>query len=109
LSIEIADFDSHLAQLWDTAERTTIAAEADGVDILAVTEGAGQPKHVILVAQYRPPLGKMSLEFPAGLVDAGETCEQAAIRELKEETYESSIFSCSPCCILSQNPRILTV
>lgn len=30
--------------------------------------------------------GRFSIEFPAGLVDAGESLEQAAKRELAEET-----------------------
>ena len=45
--------------------------------------------HVILVEQYRVPLGRMSLELPAGLVgdeQEGEAIEAAAIRELEEET-----------------------
>ncbi len=41
---------------------------------------------VILIRQYRPPLGADAVEFPAGLVDEGETPAQAAIRELREET-----------------------
>jgi len=40
----------------------------------------------LLVEQFRPPVGKATLEFPAGLIDAGETPEQAALRELREET-----------------------
>jgi len=52
--------------------------------ILAVDEN-----HVILVEQYRVPLGRSCLELPAGLVGddvAGEAAEVAAIRELEEET-----------------------
>jgi len=52
--------------------------------ILAVDDG-----HIILVEQYRVPLGGMCLELPAGLVGddvAGEAAEIAAIRELEEET-----------------------
>lgn len=54
--------------------------------ILAVDDG-----HVLLVEQYRVPLGKPCLELPAGLVgddDAhpGETDEESAARELEEET-----------------------
>lgn len=41
---------------------------------------------VILVRQYRPPLGQMELGLPAGLVERGEDPEAAARRELLEET-----------------------
>ncbi len=44
---------------------------------------------VVLVEQYRVPLGRRSLELPAGLVGddhAGEPVTQAAARELEEET-----------------------
>lgn len=41
---------------------------------------------VVLIRQYRYPLGGYIYELPAGLVDAGENYHQAAIRELKEET-----------------------
>lgn len=47
----------------------------------------------ILVRQFRPPTGKYMIEFPAGLVDAGETPEKSAVRELYEETgYEGKIL-----------------
>lgn len=52
--------------------------------ILAVDDG-----HVILVEQFRVPLGRMCIELPAGLVgDHGdeEDTEVAAARELEEET-----------------------
>lgn len=41
---------------------------------------------VVLVRQYRYPIGGFVYEFPAGLVEPGEDMEQAAIRELYEET-----------------------
>lgn len=50
--------------------------------------------HVLLVEQYRVPLGRNCLELPAGLVgdeEAGEEATTAAIRELEEETgYRAS-------------------
>ncbi len=51
--------------------------------ILAVDAG-----DVILVEQYRVPLGRNCLELPAGLVgdeDASESVEASAARELEEE------------------------
>ena len=41
---------------------------------------------VVLVRQYRPPLERMELGLPAGLVEEGEKPEAAARRELLEET-----------------------
>ncbi len=40
----------------------------------------------VLIRQFRPPINSYVLEFPAGLIDPGETAEQTALRELKEET-----------------------
>ena len=41
---------------------------------------------MLLVRQFRPPMGAVTIELPAGLVDPGESPEAAALRELKEET-----------------------
>ena len=54
--------------------------------ILALDDG-----HVLLVEQYRVPLGKNCIELPAGLVgdhddNQNEDASIAAIRELEEET-----------------------
>ncbi|QNO26290.1 NUDIX hydrolase [Sphingopyxis sp. OPL5] len=56
--------------------------------ILAIDEAA-DGRHIILVEQYRVPMGKNCIELPAGLVGddhAGEASEIAAARELDEET-----------------------
>ncbi len=42
--------------------------------------------NVVLVRQWRQPLGAFTLELPSGGVDAGEAPEAAAGRELFEET-----------------------
>ena len=42
--------------------------------------------NVYLVRQYRHAIGENVLEAPAGLMEEGETPEQAALRELREET-----------------------
>ena len=54
----------------------------DWVNVVAVTP----EKRVLIVQQYRFGVGRTTLEIPAGIVERGETPEQAAIRELKEET-----------------------
>ena len=41
---------------------------------------------IVLVRQYRYPVGKVTLEIPAGKLDAGEEPLICAKRELKEET-----------------------
>jgi len=43
-------------------------------------------RRLLLVRQFRPPAGGQVLEFPAGLVDAGEDAAATAVRELREET-----------------------
>lgn len=48
---------------------------------------------IILQKQFRPPINAVTIEVPAGLVDAGETPEEAAIRELKEETGYVGVVS----------------
>lgn len=45
-----------------------------------------QPDKIVMIRQYRYPLDDYLYEFPAGLIDEGETAAQAAIREMKEET-----------------------
>ncbi len=56
--------------------------------ILAIDDAA-DGRHVLLVEQYRVPLGRRCIELPAGLVGddvAGEDPAVAAARELEEET-----------------------
>lgn len=40
----------------------------------------------LMVKQWRHGAKKLSVEFPGGVIDSGETPEEAAIRELQEET-----------------------
>ena len=57
--------------------------------ILAIDEDHGGRRHVLLVDQFRVPLGRRCIELPAGLVgdhDADEEAARAAVRELEEET-----------------------
>lgn len=41
---------------------------------------------VLLSREFRIPVNRWVYNFPAGLIDPGETIEQAAVRELREET-----------------------
>ena len=54
----------------------------DWVNVIAITEAG----NIVLVEQYRHPVGRTLIELPAGMIDAGETAEAAARRELLEET-----------------------
>ncbi len=42
--------------------------------------------NVLLVEQYRSPLGKKLLEIPAGVIEKGEDAAAAVVREMQEET-----------------------
>ena len=57
---------------------------AEGVVIYPILRE--DPEKIVMIRQYRYPLGDYLYELPAGLIDAGETPEIAAVREMKEET-----------------------
>ncbi|KAJ8261777.1 hypothetical protein GJAV_G00158290 [Gymnothorax javanicus] len=82
---------------WETAKRTTRQSNCDGVGILALLKRTLHKDCVVLVKQFRPPMGCHTLEFPAGLIDENETAEAAALRELKEETgYLGEVVAVTP-------------
>jgi 8-oxo-dGTP pyrophosphatase MutT (NUDIX family) len=64
--------------------------------------------HVVLVRQYRPAIGAVHYEIPAGVVDASDASpEAAARRELAEETgYGGGRWSLLT--TLSANPALQT-
>ena len=57
---------------------------AEGVVIYPILKD--DPGKIIMIRQYRYPIGDYLYELPAGLIDDGETPGVAAVREMKEET-----------------------
>lgn len=68
----------------ETLKMKTRVNRPDGVIIYALY-GPRRDK-VVMVRQYRFSIDDYVYEFPAGLVDEGETYAEAGARELKEET-----------------------
>ncbi|SMN18015.1 similar to Saccharomyces cerevisiae YBR111C YSA1 Nudix hydrolase family member with ADP-ribose pyrophosphatase activity [Maudiozyma saulgeensis] len=84
---------------WDCAVRKTRnSGGVDGIGMLTILKYKdGTPDQVLLQKQFRPPVDGVCIEVPAGLVDANESLETAALRELREETgYIGKITSKSP-------------
>ncbi|KAK2772810.1 hypothetical protein FQN52_004825 [Onygenales sp. PD_12] len=76
-----------VVRTWESAERQTRPKNCpiDGVGIMTILSKPTGPE-LLLQKQYRPPIDKVVIEVPAGLIDAGETPEECAVRELREET-----------------------
>jgi len=68
-----------VVRTWEAVERVNIG----GIVVMVAVTPANT---VLLEKQFRPPLGRDVIELPAGLVDPGESMEDAARRELIEET-----------------------
>lgn len=74
----------------DTSERSSDDKKADfyvidspdWVNVIGLTNKG----EVIMIEQYRQGTEETILELPGGIIDEGESPEQAAQRELKEET-----------------------
>ncbi|QPH15646.1 hypothetical protein C2857_000114 [Epichloe festucae Fl1] len=85
-----------MEQVSATRRTRPSGTDIDGVGIVAILHKPSG-KEIVPQKQYRPPIDRVTIEVPAGLVDAGETLEQAAIRELREKTgYVSAVTQTSP-------------
>ena len=67
-------------RVWESVSRKKASG---AVAIICTLIPSGR---LVLVRQYRPPADSMVIEFPAGLVNPGESPEDTAVRELREET-----------------------
>jgi ADP-ribose pyrophosphatase len=83
---------------WEVAQRKTRGkAGVDAVAMGNILLHPSRPASTMIVIQYRPPLDAYTVEWPAGLVDAEESAEEAAVREFKEETgYDCKVIDVSP-------------
>lgn len=69
-------------ELPDGSQATREVVKHPGaVAVIAIHEG-----RLLLVDQYRQPMGRCELEIPAGKLEKGEDPMEAAKRELQEET-----------------------
>ena len=77
-------YDGKIMRVVKLERHYEVIRHAAAVAVLIV-RGEGDGAEVLLVSQDRPAVGARTWELPAGLVDDGETPEQAAVRELAEE------------------------
>ncbi|MBN2152380.1 MAG: NUDIX hydrolase, partial [Candidatus Lokiarchaeota archaeon] len=72
-----------------------VGRQKDTKVVTVICKAKGSTKY-LFIAQPRVPVNKVVVSFPAGLVDAGESVEAAALRELKEETgYDGKVLATS--------------
>ena len=75
---------------WVFASRKRVPEVVDetppAADAVVIVPFHREKEKLVMIREFRVPLGGFQYGFPAGLVDPGETVEKAGARELKEET-----------------------
>lgn len=75
---------------WQLASRLAqpkcVTGEFDIPDAVVIVPFHQKNKKLVVIKEFRVPLGGYQYGFPAGLIDENETLEEASRRELKEET-----------------------
>jgi 8-oxo-dGTP pyrophosphatase MutT (NUDIX family) len=89
-------------------EKTFSLLKAGDWGIVApLIEEADGSKSFVLVRQWRPGEGTLSLEFPGGVIEKGESPERGAARELLEETGTTA-DSLKEIAVFNPNPAVNT-
>ena len=81
-----APFSYYFASRNDEAHIKHKTKELTSEGIVIYPVWRDDTEKLVMIRQYRYPLDAYIYELPAGLVDPGETPQQAAVREMKEET-----------------------
>lgn len=77
----------YLASRSSSCEQLKISTNQNKPDGVIIYSIYGEKKdRVVLIKQYRYPIGNYVYEFPAGLVEENEDIIEGAVRELYEET-----------------------
>ena len=79
-------FEGKLLTLLTLDDHWEVVEHVPAVCVLALRENSDGLRCVLGVSQNRPAVGQDTWELPAGLIDEDETPEEAASRELSEET-----------------------
>jgi ADP-ribose pyrophosphatase len=58
----------------------------DAVIIVPVLRNPGEPPRLVMIREFRVPVGDHVIGLPAGLIDPGEGVEETVRREVHEET-----------------------
>lgn len=81
---------------WEAVDRKRDDGQTRTSNAVFIVAKIVPDDEIVLIRQFRPPAGKLMVEFPAGLIDPGESAAETAVRELYEETgFEGRVVSLS--------------
>lgn len=80
------EYDYYIATRRKREDMACVAKDKNKTDAVMIVPTDPVTDKMYLIRQFRPAVNDYVIEFPAGLVDPGETEEQTVARELYEET-----------------------